>query len=156
MYAAALDISKAYDRLSHVRLFTSLLRTGMPRWVVYLLVDWYSKLQVAVRWMDSLSAYFKVGSGLRQGSSLSPALFNVYINVVVLRLRMLDLRPLRTSRIYGPYTRVTKNAPVYTARIYGPYTTPVHSHNSLQRIYAMNNVIFNSLVQRCVYYMQYA
>ena len=47
---------------------------------------------------------------------------------------------------------MTKNAPVYTARIYGPYTTPVHSHNSLQRIYAMNNVIFNSLV-RCVYYM---
>jgi hypothetical protein len=91
VYAAALDISKAYDRISHVRLFTSLLRTGMPRWVVYLLVDWYGKLQVAVRWMDSLSAYFKVGSGLRQGSSLSPALFNVYINVVILRLRMLDL-----------------------------------------------------------------
>jgi Reverse transcriptase (RNA-dependent DNA polymerase) len=84
IYAAALVISKAYDRISHVRLFTSLLRTGMPRWVVYLLVDWYNKLQVAVRWMDSLSAYFKVGSGLRQGSSLSPALFNVYINVVII------------------------------------------------------------------------
>ena len=67
------------------------------------------------------------------------------------------IRPVYTgalfdTRIYGPYTRVTQNAPVYTARIYGPYTTPVHSHNSLQRIYAMNNVIFNSLV-RCVYYM---
>jgi Reverse transcriptase (RNA-dependent DNA polymerase) len=65
VYAAALDISKAYDCILHVRLFTSLLCTGMPRWVVYLRVDWNSKLQVAVRWMDSLSAYFKVGSGLR-------------------------------------------------------------------------------------------
>jgi hypothetical protein len=46
VYAAALDISEAYDRISQVRLFTSLLRTGMPRWVVYLLVDSYSKLQV--------------------------------------------------------------------------------------------------------------
>jgi hypothetical protein len=59
--------------------------------VVYLLVDWYSKLLVAVRWCDSYSTYFKVGSGLRQGSSLSPALFNVFINKVIVEMERLDL-----------------------------------------------------------------
>jgi len=91
VYSAALDVSKAYDRVSHFRLFTALMRTGMPRWVVHLLVDWYSKLQVAVRWCESYSTFFKVGSGLRQGSSLSPSLFNVFINKVIVEMKKLEL-----------------------------------------------------------------
>jgi hypothetical protein len=67
------------------------LHTGMPMWVISLIIDWYSKLLVAVRWHDCYSAYFAVGSGLRQGSSLSPSLFNVFINVVILELKRLDL-----------------------------------------------------------------
>ena len=91
VYTAALDVSKAYDRVSHFKLFTALLRTGMPQWVVYLLADWYSKLIVSVRWLDSYSSYFSVRSGLRQGSSLSPSLFNVFINKVIIELKCLNL-----------------------------------------------------------------
>jgi len=73
VYAAALDVSKTYDCVQHFKLFTELLRASM-RWnVVYLLADWYSKLFVVVRWNDAFSAPFKVRSGVRQGSSLSPS-----------------------------------------------------------------------------------
>jgi hypothetical protein len=91
VYTAALDVSKAYDCVQHFKLFTALLRVGMPRNVVRLLVDWYSKLYVVVRWNNSYSNLFKVGSGVRQGSSLSPALFNVFINKVIIDLKKLAL-----------------------------------------------------------------
>ena len=80
VFTAALDISKAYDSVNHYKLYSSLLRSGCPEWLVDILVDWYSKLSVAVRWNSSMSKSFAVKSGVRQGSSLSPSLFNVFVN----------------------------------------------------------------------------
>jgi len=87
VFTAALDISKAYDCVNHYKLFTSLLKAGVPRWLIDILVNWYSKLFVAVRWNECLSRYFKVGSGVRQGSPLSPALFNVFVNVFIVNTK---------------------------------------------------------------------
>jgi hypothetical protein len=87
VFTAALDISKAYDCVNHYKLFTSLLKAGVPRWLVDVLVNWYGKLFVAVRWNECMSSYFKVGSGVRQGSPLSPALFNVFVNVFILNTK---------------------------------------------------------------------
>ena len=89
VYTAALDISKAYDSVHHVKLFLSLLDTGLPHWIVKILVDWYSKLFVSVRWNGSISQGFKVNSGVRQGSVISPVLFNVFINKLIVDLREL-------------------------------------------------------------------
>ena len=55
----------------------------MPIWLVLILADWYSKLSVVVRWKGSLSCSFHVKSGVRQGGTLSPALFNVFVNNVI-------------------------------------------------------------------------
>jgi hypothetical protein len=46
-------------------------------------MDWYSKLFVAVRCSQAFSAYFKVNCRVKQGSALSPALFNVFINKLI-------------------------------------------------------------------------
>ena len=45
------------------------------------------KPKVAVSWNNVLSYTFMVGSGVRQGSCLSPSLFNVFINMFVVNLR---------------------------------------------------------------------
>lgn len=88
VFAAALDLSKAFDSVNHGKLIKSLVEVGVPGWIVNVTVNWYSKLYVAVRWNDALSQFFQVKSGVRQGSILSPALFNVFINVLVVRLRV--------------------------------------------------------------------
>ena len=38
VYVAALDISKAYDKVNHYKLFSSLISAGLPKWFIDLLV----------------------------------------------------------------------------------------------------------------------
>ena len=83
VYAAALDVSEAFDKMNHYKLFVSLIKAGVPVCFVQLLANWYSKLFVAVKWNVSLSYWFSVSSGVRQGSVLSPALFTVFVNVLL-------------------------------------------------------------------------
>jgi hypothetical protein len=44
VYAASLDIDKAFDHVHHFKLFSSCLMAGVPVIVVDLLCDWYGKL----------------------------------------------------------------------------------------------------------------
>ena len=53
--------------------------------------DWYGKLFFAVKWNNVISLQFAVGSGVRQGSCLSPAIFNVFMNVFIVELKKLNL-----------------------------------------------------------------
>ena len=50
-------------------MFEILLKTGFPVCLFSLLMNWYSKLTVAVRWKGFLSFQFCVTSGVRQGGS---------------------------------------------------------------------------------------
>ena len=91
VYIASLDISKAFDRVHHFKLFNSLLLNGVPVIVVDMLCDWYSKLFFTVRWNNKISSLYPVGSGVRQGSCLSPAIFNVFINAFIVHLKASSL-----------------------------------------------------------------
>ena len=71
VFSAALDIKKAFDRINHFKLFSSLIQVGVPLWVIRILCDWYSKLFVHIRCKGTLSKSFPVVRGVRQGSSLS-------------------------------------------------------------------------------------
>jgi len=52
-------------------------------------MNWYSKPTVAVCWKGFLSFQFCVTSGVRQGISPSPSVFNVFMNVFIIKLRQL-------------------------------------------------------------------
>jgi len=87
VYIASLDASKAFDRVNHFKLFAILIKAGLPSNFVSIIVNWYSKLFVIVRWNGYNSAPLSVLSGVRQGGILSPILFNVYVNCIIRTLR---------------------------------------------------------------------
>ena len=55
------------------------------------MVNGYSKLTVKVRWNGNLSHSFIVQSRVRQGSCLSPSLFNVFIDFFIFELRKINV-----------------------------------------------------------------
>ena len=75
----ALDISKAFDRVDHYALMNLLMDRLLPNNFISILLDWFTKCFVCVRWGDALSFWFQIYAGVRQGGVLSPVLFAIYI-----------------------------------------------------------------------------
>ena len=78
VFVTFLDASKAYDKIDHWQLFNKLLNIHVPVFIISILVFWYSRQEMFIRWGNSCSTKFRVTNGVKQGGILSPALFNVY------------------------------------------------------------------------------
>ena len=78
-YTCFLDASKAFDKINHFKLFRKLLRKT-PIVIVRILLFWYSKQTVCIKWGKCISVFFSISNGVRQGGILSPKLFSVYID----------------------------------------------------------------------------
>lgn len=91
VFMAALDAKKAFDRVNHITLFYKLCDVGISAHVIQMLMNWYSKIFVMVRWCNSLSKCYHVKSGVRQGGILSLLLFNLYIDDIIMALVRSDL-----------------------------------------------------------------
>ena len=83
VYCSFLDASKAFDRLVHAGLFLKLLQRKVPLIFLNIMISWYSNLQCRVRWGDTLSDWFSVKAGVRQGGVLSPDLYCIYVDDLV-------------------------------------------------------------------------
>ena len=90
MFICFLDASKAFDRVRHFKLFQILTERKVPVYLIRLLAFWYSNQDMCVKWNHSRSNYFSVTNGVRQGSLLSPALFNVYLDKISQRLNTVN------------------------------------------------------------------
>ena len=77
---AALDISKAFDRVDHSGLFVKLMNRRVPNVLLSTLENWFAKCYTCVRWRSAWSSFFRIKCGVRQGGVLSPQLFAVYID----------------------------------------------------------------------------
>ena len=80
VYACLIDTSKAFDTVNHYVLFKKLLERKMPKPLVRFLLRWYKTQQLSVHWMGRTSERFEVTNGVRQDGFLSPVLFAVYLD----------------------------------------------------------------------------
>ena len=84
----ALDISKAFDKMNHCALYIKLMHKNIPHSFLAVLINWYSKCFVFVRWGNHVSRQFQILAGVRQGGVLSPCLFAVFIDSIIFKLRL--------------------------------------------------------------------
>ena len=91
VYACFLDISKAFDSVSHEILITKLLKLGIPYIYVNMIKYCYSRQYVRVRYQNKYSHEWLVCNGVRQGGVLSGFLFYVYINDILNELSDLGI-----------------------------------------------------------------
>ena len=83
VYAAFLDFSKAFDKVNHAILFDMLHKIGVPRFYIRFIAFIYNNQHVYIEYNGFKSRLWQLGNGVRQGSSLSPFLFSIYINKLV-------------------------------------------------------------------------
>jgi len=74
---------------------------SLPRQFIALLSDWFAKCFVCVRWGSEYSCWFKILAGVRQGGILSPILFSVYMDPLIMQLRRHGLGCSLLNEFYG-------------------------------------------------------
>ena len=72
VYAAFLDASKAFDKISHLILFRKLIDRNVPMYLIKALCYLFQHHLMSVRWGYPISNVFNVTNGVRQGGILSP------------------------------------------------------------------------------------
>ena len=96
-----LDCSKAFDMVEFSTLFRKLMIAGVPPILIRVLVFVYEEQFAWVKWGKSKSKQFKLVNGTRQGSVLSPALFSLYMNELLVQLRKLGMGCHISGIFYG-------------------------------------------------------
>ena len=89
VYCSFLDASKAFDRLVHSGLFSKLIDRNIPRVFLDILMTWHDGLFCQVRWNGVFSEWFNISAGVRQGGLLSPDLYSIYVDDLIIKLQAL-------------------------------------------------------------------
>jgi hypothetical protein len=83
VYVTLLDASKAFDK---VHFFRMLINKGLCSAVTLLLLSMYTCQSLVVSWQGVRSNSFDCKNGVKQGGVLSPVLFCVYIEILLVLL----------------------------------------------------------------------
>jgi hypothetical protein len=82
----ALDISKAFDKINQHCLLLQLSERRLPVEFLLLFELWFTNIFIKVKWCDSVSRFYRLKSGIRQGGILSPIFFAIYVDKIVSKL----------------------------------------------------------------------
>ena len=89
LYICSLDAEKCFDSIWHDALLYKLLeKLPLHHWL--LMYRWYNNLNAVVRWNGECSYSFNVTRRTRQGSILSPHIFCIFINDLLIDLSTSD------------------------------------------------------------------
>src|SRR3569623_279919 len=90
-HIAFLDIRKAYDTVSRDALWKRLLECGVVGKMGRVIKNIYQLVESAVILGEELTEWFDVGLGVRQGCTLSPLLFLIFVEGLSQELRKSDI-----------------------------------------------------------------
>ena len=86
VYSCLLNLKKAFDQVEFGTLFYKMKQRKFPKIFLRILIFIYIEQSCRVKWNDKFSATFTVRNGVRQGAVLSPTLFSLYIDSLLIKL----------------------------------------------------------------------
>ena len=86
MFMRTLDASMAFDKVNLLVLFTKLYKNHLCPLTLRLLMNSYCSQKMRIRWNGAYYDTFTICNGVKQGGVLSPLLFNIYLEELLLKL----------------------------------------------------------------------
>ena len=86
LYCCFIDYIKAFDSVSHVKIWLPLVRSGITGKLLNVIKSMYSKLISCVRLYGNYIHIFTCNVGLMQMASLFPVLYSFYVNDIEFEL----------------------------------------------------------------------
>ena len=88
IYFSFIDYAKAFDCVDHNKLWKILKEMGIPDHLTCLLRNLYAGQEATVRTGHGTIDWFQIGKGVCQGCILSPCLFNLFAECIMLNARL--------------------------------------------------------------------
>ena len=147
VYSCLLDASKAFDKVHYGKLFHILLNRKVPFCIIRLLMDSFERQMARVMWNSHVSDYFSISNGVKQGGVISPVMFNLYLDNLLISLKQSGLG----CHINGTYMGALGYADDITLTC--PSLYGLNSMLDICNQFAKNNhVIFNTKKTICIKY----
>ena len=83
LFKCYIDLTKAYDKVDRSILWKVLRRYGVPEVLISVIKNFHDGARARVRVDGILSEVFELNTGVKQGSVLSPTLFNIFLGAIV-------------------------------------------------------------------------
>ena len=83
VFAAFIDLKKAFDTVWRIGLFYKLIDKGIPNRLYNIISSMYTETTYRLKFQHAISQSYKSERGVKQGDVLSPLLFNFYIDDLV-------------------------------------------------------------------------
>ena len=90
VFACFIDFSKAFDSVNSDLLWFRLLNYGIDGKFLQVLKVMYDNLKICVTLHNYLTNWFSSNVGVRQGDTLSPTLFNLFVNDLATEIKTLE------------------------------------------------------------------
>ena len=104
IYSCFYDLASAFDTVEYPVLLSHLKRAGVSGKAWRLIKDWYTNVSSSVRVGRQASPSFSVSRGVRQGSVLSPTLFLMVMDPILLELNKRSCGPSVCGLYLGAFS----------------------------------------------------
>ena len=93
IYFCCIDYANAFNCVDHNKLWKILKKMGTLDHLTCLLRNLYAGQEPIVRTGHGTTDWFQIGKGVRQGSILSPCLFNLYAEYIMRNAGLEEIQP---------------------------------------------------------------